>query len=246
MGAFDGQTVIVTGGTRGIGRAISEAFLKGGASVTAVYSGNKAEAEKFREANAPHGARLEIEKLNVADHAEVESFFSNFEQKHKSLEVLVNNAGIRRDAVLGMMKEEDWNAVISVNLSGTFNMCKFGVRAMMKNRYGRIINVTSPSGVFGFAGQANYAASKAGQVALSKSLAKEVAGRKITVNCLSPGFINTDLLADISDEQKKTYAAQVPVKRFGEPAEVAHCALFLADRNSAYITGTVLEVTGGL
>ncbi|MBI5816517.1 MAG: 3-oxoacyl-ACP reductase FabG [Nitrospinae bacterium] len=246
MRAFSGQRVIVTGGTRGIGAAVSEAFLKAGAAVTAVYSGNAEAAEKFRQANESFGPALEVEKLDVAGHGAVEEFFRKFEDRHKSLEVLINNAGIRRDAVVGMMSEADWRAVLDANLTGSFNMCKFGVRAMMKNRYGRIINVTSPSGVFGFAGQANYAASKAGQVALAKSLAKEVAGRKITVNCVSPGFIDTDLISGLSEEQKKTYAAQVPLKRFGTVDEVARCVLFLAEKGSSYITGTTLEVTGGL
>lgn len=246
MGDLDGQVAIVTGGTRGIGGAISRAFLEAGASVVAVYGGNDAEAAKFKEASANFGDRLETVRLNVADHAAVETFFSEFERKRDRLDILVNNAGIRRDSVVGMMTAENWSAVIAINLTGTFNMSKFAVRTMMKKRYGRIINMTSPCGDYGFAGQANYAASKAGQVGLTKSLSKEVAGRNITVNCISPGFIDTDFIADLTPELKKSYLGQVPMKRFGTPAEVANCALFLADKGSSYITGSVLEITGGL
>ncbi|MBI4665764.1 MAG: 3-oxoacyl-ACP reductase FabG [Nitrospinae bacterium] len=246
MGEFDGQTAIVTGGTRGIGGAVSAAFLSAGAKVVAVYGGNEEQANKFRERNAAFGDRLEVARVDVADHSAVEEFFNQFESKHKSLEALVNNAGIRRDAVVGMMAEADWRAVLDTNLTGTFNMSKFGVRAMMKNRYGRIINITSPCGEYGFAGQANYAASKAGQVGLTRSLSKEVAGRKITVNCVSPGFIDTDFIGDLPEDMKKAYTNQVPLKRFGTAEEVARLVLFLASRESSYITGSVMEITGGL
>jgi 3-oxoacyl-[acyl-carrier protein] reductase len=246
MGDLGGQVAIVTGGTRGIGGAISLAFLEAGASVVAVYAGNDAVAAKFREACAGFGDRLETVRLNVADHTAVEAFFSEFEKKRDRLDILVNSAGIRRDSVVGMMTQENWGAVIAINLTGSFNMSKFAVRVMMKKRYGRIISVTSPCGDYGFAGQANYAASKAGQVGLAKSLSKEVAGRNITVNCVSPGFIDTDFIADLAPDLKKSYVGQVPMKRFGTPAEVARCALFLADKGSSYITGSVLEITGGL
>jgi 3-oxoacyl-[acyl-carrier protein] reductase len=144
------------------------------------------------------------------------------------------------------MKESDWHAVLNVNLSGVFYMCKFAVMSLMRKRYGRIISITSPSGKFGFEGQANYAASKAGLVALTKTLSKEVARRNITVNCVSPGFIATELIQDLPEEQRKAYESTVPVKRFGKPEEVAYCVLFLASREAAYINGSTLEVTGGL
>jgi len=148
--------------------------------------------------------------------------------------------------VMGLMPVDDWRRVLAVNLDGTYNMSKLAVMAMSRQRFGRIISITSPSGARGFAGQANYAASKAGQVALAKSLSKEVAKRKITVNCVSPGFIDTELLVDISDEQKKAFIDMVPMKRFGTTEEVAHAVLFLASKEAAYITGTTLEVTGGI
>jgi 3-oxoacyl-[acyl-carrier protein] reductase len=241
---FKGYNVIVTGGTRGIGKAISEAFLNNGASVTATFCGNETAAENFRRAWLNHP--LEVVKFDISDYQETELFFQKFDRGNKSLEVLVNNAGIRRDNVLGMMPSQDWNAVISTNLTGTFNMSKFAVMKMMQNKFGRIINISSPSGKFGFAGQANYAAAKAGQVALSMSLAKETARRGITVNCVSPGFIDTEFIADLPEDLKKSYIQQIPLKRLGKPEEVANAVLFLSSKEASYITGSVLEVTGGL
>ncbi|MCX6983455.1 MAG: 3-oxoacyl-ACP reductase FabG [Lentisphaerae bacterium] len=241
---FKGYNVIVTGGTRGIGKAISEAFLKTGASVIATFFGNETAAGNFRQswANYP----LEVVKFDISDYNEAELFFQKFDREKKSLEVLVNNAGIRKDNVLGMMPSQDWNSVISTNLTGTFNMSKFAVQKMMQNKFGRIVNITSPSGKFGFAGQANYAAAKAGQVALSMSLAKETARRGITVNCVSPGFIDTEFITDLPEDLKKTYIQQIPLKRLGKPEEIANAVLFLSSKEASYITGSVLEVTGGL
>jgi len=243
---FKNQTAIVTGGTRGIGRAISEAFLAAGARVIAAYRSNDQAADAFKEANAEYGDRLIARKLDVTQYKEVEEFFGFVMKQCEKFEVLVNSSGIRRDAIVGMMAEDDWKAVIDTNLTGTFNMCKLAVQNLTRKRYGRIITITSPIGQIGFAGQANYAASKAGQVALTRSLAKEIASRKITVNCVSPGFIDTDFIADLPEEQKQAYLKMIPVKRFGVAEEVARAVLFLADRSSSYITGSVLEITGGL
>jgi len=243
---FSGQTVIVTGGTRGIGGAVSESFLASGASVIAIYAGNEESAEKFQKKNSGYSANLETVKLNVADYESVEKFFDGFEEKHPKLDVLINCAGIRRDGIVGMMKPSDWQDVIDINLTGTFNMSKFSVLEMMRKKYGRIINITSPSGRIGIEGQANYAASKAGQVAFTKSLSKETASRKITVNCISPGFIETDLIADLPENAVEEYKKIIPLRRFGTPAEVAPAVLFLASKEASYITGTVLEVSGGL
>jgi len=244
---FKNQTAIVTGGTRGIGRAIAERFLATGATVVATYAGNDAAAEEFKRANAAHEQRVITRKCDVSQYAQVEAFFKELESHcPNGIDILVNNAGIRKDAVLAMMKAEDWNDVVNVNLTGTFNMSKFAVMNMMRKRYGRIINITSPCGDFGFAGQANYAASKAGQAGLSRSLSKEVASRGITVNCVSPGFIGTELIKDLAENLRKQYTEQVPLKRFGTSDEVATCVLFLATKEAAYITGSTLEVTGGL
>ena len=243
---FKGQTVIITGGTRGIGKSIAESFLKTGARVIVTYSSNDAAALKFKQESSQYAENIDVQKCDVARYKEVENFFEYIDKKYEGFEVLVNNAGIRKDAVLAMMKEADWHDVLEVNLSGIFYMCKFAVMNMMQKRYGRIINITSPSGKYGFEGQANYAAAKAGIVALTKSLSKEVARRGITVNCVSPGFIATELIQDLPDETRNSYVAQVPLKRFGKPEEVAACVLFLASKEASYVTGSTLEVTGGL
>lgn len=243
---FTDQTVLVTGGTRGIGRAVSESFLAAGAKVIATYGGNDEAAGAFRDAQGDAAARVTLAQFDVADYAAVESFFKDFADTHGALHVLVNNAGIRRDAVLAMMKREDWQRVMDVNLGGVFNLCKFAVQQMMTERYGRIVNITSPSGKFGFEGQCNYAASKAGMVALTRSLSKEVARRGITANCVSPGYIDTELLDDLPEDLVKEYKKSVPAKRFGTPAEVAYAVMALATRDAAYINGATLEVTGGL
>jgi 3-oxoacyl-[acyl-carrier protein] reductase len=242
---FKGQTAVVTGGTRGIGAAITEALLDAGASVIATYASNRESAEQFAACHQTDG-RLEIQQFNVALYDEVEAFFRQLDSTCDSLEILVNNAGIRRDSVVGMMPRKDWAAVLDTNLTGMYNMSKFAVMKMMQNRYGRIVTITSPSGRLGFEGQANYAASKAGQVAFTKSLAREVAKRKITVNCVSPGFIETDFIAELTEDQLKAYKSMVPMRRFGEPSDVANAVLFLASEESRYITGSVVDVTGGL
>ena len=237
---------MVTGAARGIGRAVSEALLATGATVIGIYGGDRTAAEKFSAAQTEAGDRLQLHQVDVSDYSAVEGFYRQVEEEFETIDILVNNAGIRRDAVLAMMAEDDWNRVIDVNLTGSYNMAKFAVQLMMKQKYGRIIFMTSPMGHLGFAGQANYAASKAGQVGLMKSLSKEVAKRKITVNCVSPGFIGTDFLGDLAEEQVRAYKKMVPARRFGTPAEVADAVLFLAGKKAAYINGSVLEVTGGL
>jgi len=244
---FAGQTAVVTGGTRGIGAAIARAFLDCGARVHSVYRSNTAAAEAFAAECGAAAGRLRLQRFDVADHAAVETFWEALEEDEPGgVQVLVNNSGIRRDAVLAMMSPEDWSSVIATNLTGCYNMSKFAVRSMMRRRYGRIVMITSPAGGFGFAGQGNYGASKAGQVGLMRSLCKEVATRKITVNCVSPGFIETELIADLSDELKQRYLESVPSGRFGTPAEVAYAVQCLAAPEAAYVTGAILEVSGGL
>ena len=244
MKRFEGQNVVVTGGTRGIGKGISEAFLKEGANVLATYGGNKAGADAFLEEFSEYKEQITLSCFDVSSYEESEKFFN--ELPFEKLDVLVNNAGIRKDNVVGMMPADDWQKVLDINLTGTFNMSKLAVMKMMRARYGRIVNITSPCSHFGFAGQANYAASKAGQIGLTRSLSKEVAKRGITVNCVSPGFIGTELIADLPEDLIKSYKGQVPMKRFGDVKEVAACVLFLAGGDASYVSGTVLEVTGGL
>ena len=246
MSAFDGKKAVVTGATRGIGRAITEALLNQGAMVVGLYGGNREAAEAMQAACAQHAGRLRLHQMDVSDYQAASAFFAGLEAEWETLDILVNNAGIRRDAVVALMKEEDWRRVLDVNLTGGYIMSKLALPLMLKQKFGRILFITSPMGYLGFTGQANYAASKAGQVGLMKSLSKEVAKRKITVNCVSPGFISTDFIEDLSDEQIKAYKKMVPAGRFGTPAEVAEAVLFLASGQAAYINGSVLEITGGL
>jgi 3-oxoacyl-[acyl-carrier protein] reductase len=246
MSSFESQHVIVTGGTRGIGAGIVESFLHKGATVIATYSGNDEAARNFKEKNAAFGNKLILKKFNVSNTQEVEAFFSEYEKEFPSLEILINNAGIRRDSIIPSMTENDWDAVIDTNLKGTFNMTRSAVLQMMKNRYGRIVNMSSVGGKLGLPGQANYAASKAGQIALSLSVSKEVAKRNITINNVCPGFIDTELLKDLPEEQVKEYKTQVPMKRFGKVEEVAYAVLFFASKEASYITGSTLDIAGGL
>lgn len=242
---FYDQTAVVTGGTRGIGRAVAEAFLAAGADVICLYGGNEKVADAMRADHADTGG-LKIERLDVSDEKAVHVFWRGLEKEGIVPQILVNNAGIRKDNVLAMMPQDDWQRVLDVNLGGVFTMSKYAVQTMSGKRYGRIINMTSPSGQLGFEGQANYAASKAGMVALSKSLSKEVARRGITVNCVSPGFIDTDFIRDLPEEQAKRYKQMVPMRRFGKAQEVASTVLFLASKETAYITGSTIDITGGL
>lgn len=243
---FTDQTVLVTGGTRGIGAGIAKRFLEEGASVIATYRGNEAAAAAFRAECAAYSDRLDLRVCDTASAADVQALFASLDDKYPSLEVVISNAGIRRDAILGMLSEEDWDAVLDTNLKGSYLVAKQAVLRMSRRRYGRILMITSPSGQLGFPGQGNYAASKAGQVGLARSLAKEVAKRNITVNCISPGFIATDLLKDLKDDVREKYKNLVPLERFGSVEEVAHAVLSLASRRASYITGAVLDVTGGL
>jgi len=251
---FQDQTVVVTGGTRGIGRAIALAFLSEGATVHATYRSNEAAANALRDQCAAlqdeagaRGGRLRLHAFDVSEYDQVAAFWKTLDERAEhGVQVLVNNAGLRRDGLLALMPESDWSAVLRTNLGGTYNMSKFAVQNMLRQRYGRIVLITSPAGDFGFQGQCNYAASKAGQVGFMRSLCKEVAQRKITVNCVSPGFIDTELLEDLPQKLREEYTQMVPMRRFGTPAEIADAVLFLATEQAAYITGTTLEVNGGL
>lgn len=245
---FQDQVVLVTGGTRGIGAAITKAFLDRGARVVANYASNDEAAQAFKASLGEQADRVDCQRFDVSDHEAVRAYFEGHHDAtyEGRLDVLVNNGGIRRDGLLASMKPEDWGRVLDINLTGCFNTSQFAVLRMMKRRYGRIVNITSPSGKFGFSGQTNYSASKAGQVGLTRSLAKEVAKRKITVNCVSPGFIETELISDLPEELVKEYRDQVPLRRFGTTDEVAACVLFLASPAASYVTGSTLEVAGGL
>lgn len=245
MDSFAHQIAVVTGATRGIGRAVSLALLQEGATVLGIYQHNRQAAEELRQAGGETD-KLHLFQCDVSDEEQVNRFYAEIEERFSAIDILVNCAGIRRDAVVAMMKSDDWRSVIDINLTGSFLMARQAVLLMMKKKYGRIINITSPVSSLGFPGQANYAASKAGQIGMTRSLAKETARKKITVNCVSPGFIETDFLDGLTDEQRDDYRAMVPMRRFGKAEEVAEAVLFLAGRRASYITGTVLDINGGI
>lgn len=243
---FNDRTFIITGATRGIGKGIALAFLDAGAKVIGTYASNDQAADDFMAMSGDLPGKLILKKFDVSSYAACESFFEEILKEVDKIDGLVNNSGRRIDNIVASMSEEDWDQILDINLKGTFAMSKFAVLHMMRNRYGRIINISSIGGSLGLPGQANYAASKAGQIALSKSLSKEVAKRNITVNNIAPGFIETELISDLPSEQVKEYKKQVPMKRFGSVEEVANVAMFLATEQASYITGATIEVSGGL
>ncbi len=241
------RTAIVTGGSRGIGRAIAIGFAKKGYNVVISYAGNEQAAAETEELCRENGAtEVALFKGNVSDEASCEELVKTVMEKYGQVDVLVNNAGITRDGLLARMSADDFDSVIATNLRGAFLMSKLVTKPMMKQRYGRIVNISSVVGVHGNAGQANYSASKAGLIGMTKSAAKELASRNITVNAVAPGMIATDMTAVLTDAQKDNIKASIPAKRMGEPEDIANAVLFLADEKSGYITGQVLGVDGGL
>ncbi len=243
---FGGKTAVVTGGSRGIGRAVCLELAKGGANVVLCYAGNETAANETVSACEALGAKALAVKCDVADSAQVKALMDEAVKAFGRIDILVNNAGITRDGLLMMMKEDDFDAVISANLRGTFLCMKAVSRLMMKQRYGRIVNLSSVVGLRGNAGQVNYAASKAGVIGMTKSLAKELASRGVTVNAVAPGFINTDMTAAMTEAAKTATLAAIPMQRLGAPEDVARAVAFLASDSAAYITGQVLAVDGGM
>ena len=239
---LSGKIALVTGASRGIGRAIAEKLVACGATVIGTATTEKG-AEAISQYLDKNGKGL---ALNVTDEASIESVISTVKAEFGDIDILVNNAGITRDNLLMRMKEDEWQDILDTNLTSVFRLSKALMRTMMKKRYGRIITIGSVVGAMGNAGQANYAAAKAGLIGFSKSLAREVASRGITVNVVAPGFIATDMTAALTDEQKALTVAQVPVGRLGEPAEIASAVAFLASDEASYITGETLHVNGGM
>ena len=243
---FAEKTAVVTGGSRGIGRAVCLELAKGGANVVLCYAGNESAAAETVSACEALGAKALSVKCDVADSAQVKKLMDEAIKAFGRIDILVNNAGITRDGLLMMMKEEDFDAVLSANLKGTFLCMKAVSRTMMKQRYGRIVNLSSVVGLRGNAGQVNYAASKAGVIGMTKSLAKELASRGVTVNAVAPGFIDTDMTAAMPEAAKTATLASIPMQRLGAPEDIAKAVAFLASDDAAYITGQVLAVDGGM
>ena len=241
-----GKTAIVTGGSRGIGRAAALTLAEAGADVAVIYAGNTAAAEETVRLIEEKGRKGLAIQCDVADEAAVTAMVKDVKKELGRIDILVNNAGITRDGLLMIMKEADWQAVLDTNLTGAFHCTKAVTRLMMKQRSGAIINITSVVGQTGNAGQANYAAAKAGMIGFTKSVAKELASRGIRVNAVAPGCIDTDMTAVLSDAVKEDMLKSIPLGRVAQPEEVAKAVVFLASDNASYITGQVLNVDGGM
>lgn len=244
MNLLEGKRALITGGTRGIGYGVAKRFLEEGASVALVGTKVAAGEEAVRELSAC--GKVAFYCADVSKSQDVENLVSAVTAEYGRIDILVNNAGIVRDKLLMRMEEEDWDAVLGTNLKSVYLLSRLVVRPMMKERFGRIINMSSVVGLIGNAGQANYAASKAGMIGFTKALAKEVATRGITVNCIAPGFIETSMTGELTEVQRGTLLGQIPMQRFGSAEEVADLALFLASSLSNYITGQVIAVDGGM
>lgn len=241
-----GKVALVTGGSRGIGRAIALKLAENGADVAINYAGNTAAAEEVKTAIEQMGRKALLVQGSVADTDGVQTIVNTVVKELGRLDILINNAGITRDGLLMRMKEADWDDVMHTNLKGVYNCSKAVLRTMMKQRSGRIVNMASVVGEMGNAGQTNYAAAKAGVIGFTKSLAKEVASRGITVNAIAPGFIATDMTSVLTDDQKAEMARTIPLGRAGQPEDVANAVLFLVSEGAVYITGQVLNVDGGM
>jgi len=246
MNRFEGRTAIVTGASRGIGRAIALKLASEGASVVVNYNSNASAAEEVGAAIVAAGARAEIVQADVSVAADVERLLAAALSAFDKIDILINNAGITRDQLLMRMSEDDFSTVIDTNLKSAFLMTKGVVRPMLRARYGRIVNITSISGVMGNAGQANYSASKAGLIGLTRSVAREVASRNITCNAVAAGVIDTDIWAGVPQAAIDSLLSMIPIARKGTPEEIAEAVAFLASEPTAYITGQVLHVDGGL
>ncbi|MDB9722940.1 3-oxoacyl-[acyl-carrier-protein] reductase [Candidatus Marinimicrobia bacterium] len=239
------KVAVITGASRGIGKSIAEFYAKAGAHVTCV-SRNRDTLNDVVQSIISNGGSASIKAFDVSNFIEFQNNINEIVKEYGTIDILVNNAGITIDKLIMRMNEDDWNKVLDVNLKGAFNGIKSVTRIMMKARSGRIINISSVVGLTGNSGQANYAASKAGLIGLSKASAKELSSRGITVNCIAPGYINTDMTANITDENKENLYSQIPLGRIGNPNDIATAALFLASDEAGYITGQTLTVDGGM
>ncbi|HYY16683.1 MAG TPA: 3-oxoacyl-[acyl-carrier-protein] reductase [Gammaproteobacteria bacterium] len=241
-----GQVALVTGGSRGIGRAVALTLAEMKAQVILNYVANEAAAEETRAHIEAAGGQATTLRFDVADGEATDRAFHSILDAHGRIDILINNAGVARDTLLLRMKEEDWQQVLQVNLTGMYHCSKAAIRPMIRQRSGRIINITSIIGLIGNPGQVNYAAAKAGAIGLTKALAREVASRGITVNAVAPGFIETEMTQGLSGKTKAELLRQIPLGRWGMPQDVANCVGFLVSARASYITGQVIQVNGGL
>jgi 3-oxoacyl-[acyl-carrier protein] reductase len=240
------RVAIVTGGSRGIGRAISTALAAAGATIVVNYRGNAAAADETIAAITASGGKAIAIQADVANGDDVKRLFSEVNSAYGRLDILVNNAGITRDTLMMRMKDDDWDAVLDTNLKSQFLTTRAAISTMVRARYGRIINITSVVGLMGNAGQANYAAAKAGIIGFTKSVAREIGSRSITVNAVAPGFIDTELTAVLNDDMREALKKQIPLGRLGSPEDVAGVVTFLASDQAAYITGQTFNCDGGM
>lgn len=243
---LEGRIAVVTGASRGIGKAIALELASKGATVIINYNGSKERAELVQKEIEEKGGVAKAVQCNVADFAECENFIKEVIDEYGKIDILVNNAGITKDGLIMKMSEADFDDVINTNLKGTFNTIRFASRQMMKQRKGRIVNMTSVVGISGNAGQANYASSKAGVIGLTKSMAKELASRGVTVNAVAPGFIETEMTDVLSDEVKEATRKMIPLGKYGKPENIAKAVAFLVSDDAEYITGQVVQVDGGM
>ena len=244
--SLKGKTAIITGGSRGIGKACAIYLAKQGADIVFNYSNNSSMAEETADEIKNLGVKVQAVKADVKSSQDIDYLFNQALENFNSIDILVNNAGITRDTLLIRMKEEDWDTVLDINLKGVYLTCKAAAKHMMKKRQGRIINISSVVGITGNPGQANYAASKAGIIGFSKSIAKELAPRGILVNVVAPGFIDTDMTSVLGEKVKDNILTQIPLGRYGSPEDVAKLVTFLASDDNQYITGQVINIDGGM
>jgi 3-oxoacyl-[acyl-carrier protein] reductase len=243
---IDGKKALVTGGSRGIGSGIVKTFLRNGASVYYISRKPGDHFDEYRRIAEEHGVEVIYKEGNVADEETITATVNEILEESGGIDILVNNAGIAKDGLVMRMSAEDWQDVININLTSAFYISKVVSRSMIKRRTGAIINVTSIVGLVGNAGQSNYAASKAGLIGFTKSLAREIAGRNVRVNAVAPGYIQTEMTGKLSEEQQESLKAQIPMGRVGEPEDVANVIVFLASDLAAYVTGQVIRISGGM
>lgn len=243
---LENKVALVTGAGRGIGRAIAIALAKEGAEVVVNYNGSEERAKEVKQTIEENGGKASVYKCNVSDFEACEAMIKDIVKEHGRLDILINNAGITKDGLIMKMKEEDFDSVLNVNLKGTFNTIRHSARQMLRQKSGKIINISSVSGILGNAGQANYAASKAGVIGLTKTMARELGSRGITVNAIAPGFVDTEMTGVLSEEIRENACRQIILGRFGKPEDIANVAVFLASDKADYITGQVISVDGGM